>query len=427
MLTPHQADVKRDLLAAIRSGEKRIILEGSAGTGKTFLTSDIVQSVIRDYTLNKSYNNGLIYVTAPTNKALAVLQSKIPPGRGIVFNTVHSALKLRRDINKRTGDVKFVPTFSKSPKALEFRNCKIAFVDESSMINTEILEYLKDYHFPIVFVGDRNQINPVGETQTPVFNSNYPIFNLCEIIRQGAGNPIIDLSRDLDMIWFKQPKLVDGKGYVYNNNLDLIIDDLAEVNGTDDMKYLAWTNEQIDAINNLVRQRRYGRPKKVEKEETLVFNSPLAGFYTNQEVKVTDLSVVTDYAFVPRAGTKFDRDNVPITGMDRIRMKYYRVNGSFNIVHEDSEAIFKSVATGIKDSCKKFGWDWRGYYWFIEQFGDIKYNHAISVHKSQGSTYKTSVVNVSNIDINKDAEEKERLLYTAVTRASDLVILNNVK
>lgn len=45
----------------------------------------------------------------------------------------------------------------------------------------------------------------------------------------------------------------------------------------------------------------------------------------------------------------------------------------------------------------------------------------------QGSTYKTTVVNIGNINFNSNLEEKQRLLYTAVTRASDLVILNNVK
>lgn len=45
----------------------------------------------------------------------------------------------------------------------------------------------------------------------------------------------------------------------------------------------------------------------------------------------------------------------------------------------------------------------------------------------QGSTYKQAVVNVGNLNYNKNASEKERLFYTAVTRASDLLILGNVK
>lgn len=44
----------------------------------------------------------------------------------------------------------------------------------------------------------------------------------------------------------------------------------------------------------------------------------------------------------------------------------------------------------------------------------------------QGSTYKQAIVNIKNININKNYKEKTRLLYTAVTRASELLILYNV-
>ncbi len=96
-------------------------------------------------------------------------------------------------------------------------------------------------------------------------------------------------------------------------------------------------------------------------------------------------------------------------------------------MHEDSMAIFSQICAALKENTK-FGWKWQAFYFFAEGlFADIKYNHAITVHKSQGSTYKSVIVNVGNIDRNPDSEERQRLLYTAVTRASDLVILNNVR
>ncbi len=45
----------------------------------------------------------------------------------------------------------------------------------------------------------------------------------------------------------------------------------------------------------------------------------------------------------------------------------------------------------------------------------------------QGSTYKEAILNIGNIGFNSDMAEKQKMLYTAITRASDLVILNNVK
>lgn len=274
---------------------------------------------------------------------------------------------------------------------------------------------------------DDKQLNPVGEEVSPIWNRDYKTFTLTEIIRQGKGNPIIDLSQDIDMIYFKMPVLVDGKGYTYNNNKTYLISELAEVNGTDEMKYLAWTNNDVDMMNRLVRERRYGKPKKIEKSETVVFNAPLGTYYTNQEVKVHDISIVTDYISVPRSSTKFDAINKPINGTDKVRMKFYVINDSFRVIHEHSEEMFRILSHSIKENCKKFGWNWKGYYYFVEAFADLKYNHAISVHKSQGSTYKQTIINISDIDLNKNVEEKRRLLYTAITRASNLVILNNVK
>lgn len=44
----------------------------------------------------------------------------------------------------------------------------------------------------------------------------------------------------------------------------------------------------------------------------------------------------------------------------------------------------------------------------------------------QGSTYTQTIVNVANVLMNRNASEKKRLLYTAVTRTSDLLILYKV-
>lgn len=423
--TAHQQSIENSLVDDLYAGKKRIILKGAAGVGKTHLVSHLIKRVEKDYNINKGYNNGLIFVTAPTNKALAVLQNKIPGSARIEFKTVHSALKMKRFIDSKSGMVKF--TRERSSKVNLFNHCKMAFVDESSMLNTELLKHLDELKFPIIYVGDQNQINPVGELETPVFNRNYPVHELTEIIRQGAGNPIIDLSRDLDMIFFKRPQMIEGKGYTYNSSKGIIIEDLAEVNGTDEIKYLSWTNVDVDDMNDLVRRRIYGNPKKVELGEILVFDAPFGGqYYTNQEVKVESIDIVTEYVPIPTYATVFDADNIPVNHTQNVKMRYYRINDSFNIVHEDSALLFKEISTEIKSCCSKLDWNWKGFYYFSEKFAAFKYNHAISIHKSQGSTYKQAVLNIGNIYFNKNAYERQRLLYTGCTRASDLVILYNV-
>lgn len=425
-------------LRLIEQGEKRIIIQGLAGTGKTYLASEFIKFAVRSKTVNPRYNNGAVFATAPTNKALAVLQAKIPESR-VDFKTIHSACRLKAYRNK-AGIMKFYKSKFVDRNEKDFAKCKIAFIDECSMLNSEFLvgktdtetgdyipSYLEDYPFPIIFLGDDHQLNPVGELTSPVFHQGYPVINLTEIVRQGAGNPIIDLSRDTDLIPFKTPRLIEGKGYIYNDNKDAFIDDLAEANGCDDLKYLAYTNIDVDLMNALVRERKYKKPNKIELGETLVFNEHHESHYTNEEIKVEELEVITSNVAVPNYSTRFDSSSKPLNGTDYIKMKYYRINNSFNIIHEHSEQVFKTIFLTLEQNYEKYAWDGRARYFFAEQFADIKYNHAITVHKSQGSTYKEAIINIGNINFNKNIVERRRMLYTAVTRASDLVILNNVK
>lgn len=437
--TPHQIEKYNEVNDLIRAGHKRIKLEGSAGVGKTWLVSELVKGWKRDRTINTNYNNGHIYVTAPTNKALGVLQSKIDAD--VIFKTIHSACKITMYVDK-TGKAKFIrQTYKGKRKGDEFEECKIAVIDEASMLNSDFLGketpdgyvpgYLDDFDFPIIFVGDNKQLNPVGESISPIWVKDWPRVELTEIIRQGAGNPIIELSRDLDLIYFKTPRIIGGKGYLYSDNIQSLIDDLAEVNGTDDLKYLAYTNSKgngnVESMNDAVRIRRYGIPKKIEKDETIVFNSPHGTFYTSKQVKVESKDVITDYIYIPTEKTKFDSQAQPTGDMQKIKMKWYRVNEAFNVVHEDSMKIYIEVYESLKENNKRYGWDGRGYHYFENLFADITYNHALTIHKSQGSTYKETIINIENISFNRNAIEKERMLYTAVTRASDLIILNSVK
>lgn len=433
-LRPSQQEAADKIIQFFKEGKTRVTLIGMAGTGKTFLTAYLIDKLRRDVTINPNYNNGLSYATAPTNKALAVLRSKIDCN--VEFATIHSALCLTRWVNPKTGQ----EVFRRSEKRDDpFKKCKFVAIDEVSMLNSELeggydenndyhRGYLDDYQFPILYVGDDHQLNPVGEPFSPVFHKDYPIVELTEIIRQGEGNPIIDLSRDTDLIYFKEPAIINGKGYMYSDNRGDLIESLSEVNGTDEMKYLAFTNDTVNDMNKAVRKRIYGeRPKKIELGETIVFNKPYGEFYTNKEVKIDKFEIITESVPIPNGRTKFDSGNQPINDTDFVKLKYYRVNGSFQVIHEDCEAIHNALVKQVEYNCSKLGWNFRGKYYFKEMFADITYNHALTIHKSQGSTYKNTIINIGDIMINRKAEERQRLLYTAITRASDVLILNNVK
>lgn len=410
-LTPHQEDKLNDVYSAIVDDRKRIVLSGSAGVGKTTLVNFLIDAV---------EFRGLIYIAAPTHKALSVLKGKIEYEEEegpVVFCTVHKGLKLKMNIDKGTGKKSFIQKHAKNDPP--FNKCNLLIIDEASMLSQRMLDLLKQYDFPIVFLGDEKQINPVKEVDSPVFHQNWYTVTLTEIIRQAGGNPIIEVSRDLPSIWKREANLIGenlNEGYLYTADRQKIIHKLAAVNGTDELKYLAWTNAEVDTINFSVRQHIYGNPAYIEQGEVLVLNAryaitPTKVLHNNLELLVETLEDTVKTFYCGRAEFEY---------------KVYLINGEIYAIQEDFIGLHKQNMRTIKAMAINKVISWREYYAFEEKFLDFKYNHAITVHKSQGSTYKDVIINIKDIMRNKKKKERDRLLYTAVTRASKLAIFYNV-
>lgn len=422
-LTKHQSDILAKSIDILTTSN-RLLIKGSAGVGKTYLVNELIKELSNNRVINTFKQ---IYCSAPTNKAVAVLKGKVDQLSNLEFITVHSALKLKRQVDYKTGDVTFKPYYN--PNYPPLQNAGLLVVDETSMLNSELLDYIEEaanaFSVKVVFIGDAKQLNPVGEDESPVFHRKYPEVELTEIIRQGEGNPIIDLSRNLSLIKRDCNEIVSEPpiGYLASRDYNHILNRLAEVNGSDDLKYLSWTNKDVDTINNKVRQLIYGTPKRVEIGESIVFNSPYGEtYFTNEELKVEHVEVV-DKLF--KVITESNNVSKSYQIIDQ-EFKCYLVNHNVLILHEDSDKDYRVLKSQLLSNCKARILEWVDYYSFLEKLADFKYNHALTVHKSQGSTYKKAIVNVGNLNLNKSQKEKQRLFYTAVTRASDLLILYNV-
>jgi len=444
MLTAHQQEKMEELLLLIlEKKEKRICLEGSAGVGKTYLVNVFLKELyIKLRASNMCRERCYFFITAPTHKALSVLKSKTDTencGYTPVFKTVHSAMGLVRKRDFKTGEETFVKPKSsyRGPKTEDFNSAAVCVVDESSMLSEQLVNYLNEYkNTVIIFIGDRKQLPPVGEEISPVFSSDFPVVELTQIVRQGEGNPIIELSRNIHTILRPGAgKLVhreDGKkiGYLTTVNRDKILERLAESNGSDLVKYLAWTNDDVDSVNRKVREIIYGQPAKIENGETLVFTAPYAEFFTNQEIKVEKLEIKDLKVYHANRNSLFDKDGnllypSPKDGKNFYETTFftcYLINDSIPVLHEASERQFQKALLELRKQAIETE-NWKGYYHLKEYFASLTYNHAITVHKSQGSTYKTAVIHVSNLNRNSNQSEKKKLFYTAVTRASELVVL----
>jgi hypothetical protein len=455
MLTKHQNLICNQIISKIiDEKEKHIILKGCAGVGKTYM----VNGLIEQYRNMLGFQYKRVYLCAPTNKAVAVLEEKARQYFGSIpswmtLKTIHSALFLKRQINEKTGEIFFKPDYNPA-KEKPFDAASLVIVDESSMLNTEILTRLEDEkfkHIPFIFVGDYRQLNPVNEPDSPIFKrieeymsqQSYGIhepfievnidgvnkqhffplyqeFELTEIIRQGEGNPIISLSRDIDKVKFRETNLTpNGQGYEYTRDKEYIIDIL--MNNPRENRFLAWTNKEVNAMNSLLRIKLYGMPNKIEQDEYIVFGEPYEDLNgtlhsTNSELEIKTVEIKEQKFTIVS-------DKKGISWEMKIDLSYYLINGSIRIVHESSELFFYNAIKRIKEAIKREECTWRTYFEFTEQFAKFHYQYALTVHKSQGSTYNTVIINQLDLNFNRNLPEKTRLWYTAITRASNKAIM----
>lgn len=412
-LTAHQEKKLEECLDILKT-HYRLILKGSAGVGKTFLL---------EYLIRESPVRGPeVLCAAPTNKAVAVIKEKVSYP-GVEFKTVHSALGLRRSIDNKTGKVSFRPYKSAKPPIMDF---KYVLIDESSMLNKDLIEYIQEYckDIKVIFIGDEKQLPPVGEEVSPIFTSGYPEVELTEIVRQAKNNPIIELSRNLSGINLPVDNIVNDVGYLYSTNRSKIIQNLAQANGTDQLKYLSYTNKDVNYTNIEVRELIYGKPDKIEIGESIILDSPYGPYYTNQEVVVLNTLVMnSNYKFpTNKEKTEFRTVTFKIYKVE-VRCRITLVKHVLTIIHEDSDILYNEVVNYMATQARVYNINWVDFYEFTDKFCKFKYNHALTIHKSQGSTFENVIVNLNNVYLNRNKKELSKLLYTAVTRASKTLIL----
>lgn len=144
---------------------------GLAGTGKT----TIIKLLLQDSRWNPS-------IMALAGKAAKVLRSK-----GMDANTIHS------NIYRKVPGLKDLNWEAKPPDEVEG---DYFIVDEASMVNRIILQDLKSYQRPILFVGDHGQLEPIGDDP---YLMQSPDVRLEKIHRQAENSEIVKAAHKMRM------------------------------------------------------------------------------------------------------------------------------------------------------------------------------------------------------------------------------------
>jgi hypothetical protein len=421
MLTDKQLEIY-DILSKIKLNEFTMhVLTGYAGTGKTFLVGKIINQILFD---NKTAS---VAVTATTHKAVKVLKelSRLNQDtENIEFFTLHSLLGLKREINSDGTESYVEDSFGS-----KVEDYSLIIVDEASMLDNKLFDTLakhaKKNLIPLLFIGDDKQIPPVNGGEFVLFTKKIPNkHTLVDIIRQANGNPIIETSKRIregekldfvdninDNFGLKYIKLGNEDDYIndYFNNEQFKTD-------PNYVKILAWTNSAVDYYNSKVRKAIYGENcERICIGEKMVLNKPVVLgkkvlLNNNDEFEVLSYDVETE-----TSGYPFKYYSLDVESDDK-RL-------SLKLLHEDSFLSFNNALESLKKEAIKTKdtyarrMKWVNFYKLAEKYIDAKYNYALTVHKSQGSTFDNSIVIYCDILRVKDIDERNKLLYTSITRA----------
>lgn len=389
--------MKNKLTELLRNNSK-ILLTGPAGSGKTYLIKEFVK------TLPKIK----ILILAPTHKALDVIKNKFSDEKvesNLTFKTIHSALNIKPVI---VGDKRVFLPAKNSHKALNKYN--LIIIDEASMIDKIMLKSILKTTTKTIFVGDEKQLPPVGMDYSPAFKEKIPKIKLTKIYRQAENNPITLISKNPTNFF---SLLSDGKniineetGIAFCKDKEFILEQMAKINDPNKLVFLAYRNETIDNFNTAVKKR-LGIIEQVTSETPILIKKPYKKTPGSTIIhpKKIEKKVYKEYIF-----------NRKTKQVDKIPINYLLVNGVYKLVAESSlKDWYKVLFIKKKRSIEE-------YLRLVDYFTDWSYAWGLTVHKSQGSSFKNVIVDLPDI-LKSDNSIKNKLLYTALTRATNLNII----
>lgn len=427
-LTYDQEQAYYQLVEFLKDPNQRIaLLTGSGGTGKGFLIQHLIQ-------LQKRYR---FFCSSTTNKATAVQMEQasnagsIPDG----FGTIYSLLGLKL---MPSGEIKTVHQTGQN----KFSDYDVVITDEISMADERLVGYLqealKGNKTKVILVGDRNQLPPVKASgkESPAFSIADIQVELREVVRHEG--PILKLCNQIrdcieteeDLPQFRTEVLKEtGEGvFVLNRETwkQWMLKGFTSPEYQKDgrkFKSIAWRNKTVDRLNRFIRRGIYGEQAedKFIVGEAVLTAAPIFEY--------EELLAPTD-ATGRVIGIEQDIHYDPVVifyGEFRVwRLQIAFDNGvtaEANVLDDRDKDLFDSTLAQLRDEAVINHSMWGTYHNFRDAFADIRYSHAITSHRSQGSTFDNVFVDVEDIVANPNQKERLRSLYVACSRASKNLIL----
>lgn len=401
-------------------------LVGEGGTGKTTCVMYVAGKLLQA-------NKKVLFI-APTNKAVKQLERSAReyglPLNDVDFMTAHKALGLAMLPDEEN---KFAVQLGNGC----FDLFDVVVCDEASMLSKIVLtKYIlpmaEDHNVRLLLMGDDMQLPPVKEAKSLAFEI-FPTFRLTEVERQKEGSGILTVTGALRTAMdtggpFTQPEVEsDVEVVLASKFLKTVVDAFDADTDLDNQRVLCWRNKRVDEINNAIRSKIYGKDAaRFEVGEQVVTGAPITVpeailLSTDEECIVTAVS----------ESSVFDEDSGEDYKTTLLTLKPIHTDQPqvfAHALHTSEEDRYWNHLNGIARQAKKHPQSsrihWARYHKFKDLFAVIRYCYAITVHRSQGSTYGTVFVDVKDILANNKKEERRRLLYVSFSRPRDRLITN---
>lgn len=434
--------------------ERYLIIEGIAGTGKTFLLSQLIDRFYPSYLetcklVNLTDTFKVPSITATTNKAVGVLVQQLALNKLKQYPvTIYNYLGLVITTNYATGTTQVKKkTGNQAPNVLHPDKGKntICVIDEASMVDRNLLNYLNDI-IPlakIVFIGDPSQLLKVGST-SPIYNSLDCKRALLDTPVRNKGLPelanlYLQFHNTVNTQHYWDTKVVPGiiEHITDENSLDVELYDLFGPNSNPDLSHqvLTYTNDGSVGYSHKIREMNNRTKGSWDIGEEVITNNLFFGFNndTYNLAGSSRRSVMNESNLRIKSKT-LDSINI----QDLVSSPIDSISPSLNINIEVNRYCVEDINSGdsyfilelvdkdsIKDALKYLtaSGNWYTYFAIRDSFATLRLSEASTIHKSQGSTYHTVIIDLDDIGkYCKTPDTLARLLYVAVSRATNKVI-----
>ena len=388
ILTEKQEQGLKECIKRYENGEKYCVISGYAGAGKSTLVKVIIENLPGiDPEEDVAY-------ACYTGKAAQVLLKK---GNKNVI-TLHKLLY--ESIPRPDG------TFFRVPKtAIDY---SVVVVDEVSMAPKTLMDLLFTHGCFVICLGDPFQLPPIDKNQDNGLLDHPHVF-LDEIMRQALDSSIIRLSMQIR----------NGEKIEYGKYNDAIVMPYEKLN-TGVLKWgdqvLVGTNKTRININQTFRNMQGRGSEPEEGDKVICLKNYWDNLADNDDPLVNGTvghihNLYTSYNKIP---PYCGGQTVPVLYADFISDS----EADFGTLNMDKHQIITGERSLDARTIYKLN-SRRPTQHLVPM--EFTYAYAITTHKAQGSEWDKVVVLEEGFPFDK--EEHARWLYTAVTRASEQLVL----